>query len=70
MADRYEINEKDIDKVLYYLRIIRPEMATPETAIRILESMNVIAHRSAVHGEKVDFDKVIDQALQEFDEQS
>jgi hypothetical protein len=50
--------------------IIRPEMATPETAIRILESMNVIAHRSAVHGEKVDFDKVIDQALQEFDEQS
>lgn len=37
--DKYEMTEEDIDKVLYYLKLINPKRATPETAIAILERM-------------------------------
>ena len=36
MSD-YELNEKDIDGVLRFLKIYDPENATPENAISILE---------------------------------
>lgn len=70
MSHGYELNEADIDKVLNYLRIIRPEKATPEMAISILESMYVAAHKSAAHGEQVDIDKAIEQALKEIEGRS
>lgn len=37
MADDYEINEKDIDSVIRFLKTVDPENATPEMAINILE---------------------------------
>ena len=40
----YEINEKDIDSVLNYLKIHDPVNATPEMAIAILEEMQVRFH--------------------------
>lgn len=62
-----EINEKNIDKVLNYLRIFHPDKATPEMAIHILETMSVNVHMSVVHGKKVDLEKAIEQALAEMD---
>ena len=37
MSNGYQINEKDIDGVLNYLKIHDPENATPEMAIALLE---------------------------------
>ncbi len=44
MSDKYEINEKDIDSVINWLKINDPQNATPETAISILEEMQARAH--------------------------
>ena len=44
MAEDYEINEKDIDSVLRYLKLTDPENATPEMAITILEEMQATSH--------------------------
>lgn len=44
MAKQYEINEKDIDSVIHWLKIHDPENATPETAIEILEEMYARVH--------------------------
>ena len=44
MAKGYEINEKDIDSVLNWLKIDDPENATPEMAIAILERLRVTVH--------------------------
>jgi hypothetical protein len=44
MADDYEINEKDIDSVLHFLKINDPEHATPEMAIAILKHMQSAFH--------------------------
>jgi hypothetical protein len=63
-----EINEKNIDRVLNYLKIFHPDKATPEMATHILESMAIGAHRSVVHGEKVELEKAIEQALKDTDE--
>lgn len=68
MSQGYELNEKDIDKVLNYLRLSHPDKATPDMAIHILESMYIGAHKSAVHSEKVDLEKAIEQALKDADE--
>jgi hypothetical protein len=44
MAEEYEINEKDIDSVIRWLKIHDPENATPEMAIEILEEMYARVH--------------------------
>lgn len=44
MAEPYEINEKDIDSVIRFLKINDPENATPEMAIAILEHMQAAFH--------------------------
>jgi hypothetical protein len=44
MAEPYEINEKDIDSVLKFLKINDPENATPEMAIMLLEHMQAAFH--------------------------
>ncbi len=43
MSD-YEINEKDIDSVIRYLKIHDPENATPEKAISMLEDLQAFIH--------------------------
>jgi hypothetical protein len=43
----YEINEKDIDSVLNYLRIFDPEHATPENAIDFIEYLRTGVHEIA-----------------------
>jgi hypothetical protein len=63
MAKRYQANEKDLDKVLNYLRIYHPDIATPETAIRVTEVMYVIAHESAAYGKVIDVDEAIKLAV-------
>ena len=47
MSKRYEINEKDIDTVLNYLKIHDPENATPEMAIAVLEFYKTKFHEMA-----------------------
>lgn len=50
MAKAYELNEKDIDSTIRYLKTIDPDNATPEMAIEFLEelhaSVHVLAHES------------------------
>ena len=41
---KYQINEKDIEGVINYLKIIDPKNATPEMAIEILEHMQASYH--------------------------
>ena len=57
MAKEYEINEKDIDSVIRWLKIHDPENATPETAIEILEEMHARVHLLA-HEEPELLDKI------------
>lgn len=44
MSNGYELNEKDIESTLNFLRIFDPKSATPEKAIAFLEYMYVGAH--------------------------
>jgi hypothetical protein len=44
MGKDYEINEKDIDSVINYLKLVDPVNATPEVAITILEEMYATVH--------------------------
>jgi hypothetical protein len=41
MADFYDINDKDIDSMLNYLRIFEPENATPEYAAEFLKFLKL-----------------------------
>lgn len=43
----YELNEKDIDTTLNFLRIFDPEHATPERAIDFLHYMRLGIHELA-----------------------
>lgn len=43
----YEINEKDIDSVLKFLKATDPEHATPEMAIEVLEALHAGVHTMA-----------------------
>lgn len=45
MNDGYELNEKDIDSTLNFLRIYDPENATPEKAIDFLEYLYAGVHK-------------------------
>lgn len=47
MSNGYQINEKDIDRVLNYLKIHDPEHATPEMAIAFLEFYKAKFHEMA-----------------------
>jgi hypothetical protein len=40
----YQINEKDIDQVLAFLKDTDPENATPEKAIALLEDLQATIH--------------------------
>lgn len=44
MSKEYEINEKDIDSMIRYLKIHDPENATPEKAIEKLEELMTGVH--------------------------
>lgn len=56
MSNGYQINEKDIDQVLNYLKIHDPEHATPEMAIAFLEFYKAKFHEMA----HTDLDKLED----------
>jgi hypothetical protein len=43
-TDKYQINEKDIDSVLNFLKLTDPENATPEMAIALLEYLQEKIH--------------------------
>lgn len=43
----YQINEKDIDSVIRFLKITDPENATPEMAIALLEHLQASFHTMA-----------------------
>ena len=43
-TDKYQINEKDIDSVLNFLKLTDPENATPEMAIALLEYLQEQIH--------------------------
>ncbi len=47
MSNGYQINEKDIDSVLNYLKIHDPENATPELTIALLEFYKTKFHELA-----------------------
>lgn len=50
MSDKtgdYEINEKDIDAVLRFLKATDPDNATPEMAIELLEYLQATFHTMA-----------------------
>lgn len=47
MSNEYEINEKDIDSVIKFLKITDPENASPEMAISILEELQATFHTMA-----------------------
>lgn len=43
----YQINEKDIDSVIRFLKVTDPENATPEMAIELLEHLKASFHTMA-----------------------
>lgn len=47
MSEPYELNEKDIDSVLNFLKQTDPEHATAEIAIGLLEYMQATVHKMA-----------------------
>jgi cytochrome oxidase Cu insertion factor (SCO1/SenC/PrrC family) len=47
MAKRYELNEKDIDATIRYLKTVDPDNATPERAIEYLEMLQAGYHTLA-----------------------
>lgn len=64
-----EINEANIDKALNFLRLTHPEIATPETAIKVLETMQVLAHQRAEHGKPVEFEDAVKLVMQSYSEE-
>lgn len=61
-----EINEANIDKALHYLQTNHPEIATPETAIKVLETMKVLAHQQIEHGKTANFEDAVKLVLQSY----
>ncbi len=47
MSNGYQINEKDIDTVLNYLKTHDPENATPDMAMALLEFYKIKFHELA-----------------------
>lgn len=50
MSNGYELNEKDIDSTINFLRIYDSENATPEKAIDFLEYLHAGVHEMS-HGD-------------------
>ncbi len=48
MAERYEINEKDIESMVNYLRVFHPENANRDFAIEMLKYLKAGYHRLAL----------------------
>jgi len=71
MTKGYELNEKDIDSVINWLEINRPEYANPEFAIDMLEELYASVHKmSHEEPEKLDnfntaLNKTIERRKQE-----
>lgn len=63
--DEYELNEKDIDSMLNYLRIFDPENATPENAIDFLEFYRTAIHKIGHEATDEDLKKLYDKFTQE-----
>lgn len=61
MSNGYQINEKDIDGVLRFLKATDPENATPEIAIALLEFYKEKFHELA----HTDLDK-LEEIYEEF----
>ena len=57
MTKGYELNEKDIDSVLNWLKINRPDNANPEFAIEMLEELHAVVH-TASHEEPENLDNM------------
>jgi hypothetical protein len=64
MNQEYELNEKDIDSALSFLRIHEPDKATPERAIALLEFMYVSAHVMVQHRASPDLEEVYQKFLE------
>jgi hypothetical protein len=69
MAHYYEPNKADIDKALNYLRIFHSAIATPDTAMLLLETMQMMAHSSAAHDKPVDFDTAMKEVLKQLEKE-
>jgi hypothetical protein len=63
MPQGYQHNEHDIDWTLTYLRHFHPDIATPETAITVLDGMQLQAHKLAAHGEKIELNEAIELVI-------
>lgn len=61
---RYQINEKDIDSVIRYLKTIDQEHATPEMAIAILERLQETYHTMA-HQDPEMLQKIYDELIRQ-----
>lgn len=57
IPDDYELNEKDIESTIRFLKIHDPENANRETAIEFLEYMRLAAHKYA-HDEPRNLEKM------------
>lgn len=62
MVGKYELNEKDINSVIRYLKIHDPQNATPEKAIEFLESLSSGVHELA-HSNPELLEKLQEQLL-------
>jgi len=56
-SDKYELNEKDLDSAMRYLKAFHPENANPETAIALLEGMMTKYHMMN-HDNPKDLEKI------------
>lgn len=63
--DEYELNEKDIDKMLNYLRIFDPSNATPENAIDFLEFYRTAIHKIGHEATDDDMKKLYERFAKE-----
>ena len=59
----YKITDEDIEKVLYYLRLTKPDAATPDMAIKILKAMHAGAKESESFG-----DDAIEKIMKDLEE--
>lgn len=47
MTKKYELNHKDIESAIRYIKLTDPENATPEKAIALLEDLHAGFHQMA-----------------------
>ncbi|HUD19583.1 MAG TPA: hypothetical protein VMR81_04020 [Patescibacteria group bacterium] len=62
----YQLNEKDIDGVLKFLKATDPEHATPEMAMALLEHLKAHYHTMA-HFEPEELEKEYKELLHEIE---